>query len=660
MKRILLVASILLSLPLSAQKVQPADKARAAELVSQMTLDEKIAFLGGSSDGFHINGIPRLGIPEIRMADGPQGVRNDTRSTLYACGVAAAATWNPDLVGEMGKALGLDARARGVHILLGPGVNICRSPLCGRNFEYYGEDPFLASTTAVAYIRGVQQQGVMASVKHFALNNEEYDRHHHNSVADERTMHEIYFPAFRAAVEKAGVATVMTSYNLVNGVHASENPYLIGETLRGRWGFEGFTMSDWTSTYSPVGVVQNGVDLEMPHGFCMNKETLLPLLEKGVITEQQLSDKACRILENLIAYGFLDRPQKDESIPEDNAYSRDVALRLARECLVLLKNDGILPLGKRQKVALTGPMTDVIPCGGGSGSVDALHSVSVRDGLSSLGIRVVGEDKAAAIVVAVGFDSSNEKENSDRTFGLPEGQDEIVEKALATGKPVIVIVNAGGAVDVSRWIDKVSALIWAWYPGQEGGLAIAELLYGRYSPSGRLPVSFPAKLEDNPSQPWYTPMPAPTKRGYSVQQITYGEGVFMGYRGYGDVKPLFPFGFGLSYTTFEYSGLVVVKTPDGGCDVTVNVRNTGRKDGAETVQVYLGEVNPAVPRPYYELKGFKKVFLRKGEAESVTIHLDADAFEYFDSARLDWARGEGPFRIGVGSNSADIICETVL
>ena len=317
-------------LPVFAQEITPAHRERAAALTAQMTLQEKITFVAGFRDGFHIAPIERLGIPEVRLADGPQGVRNNTRSTLFACGVAAAASWNPELVNKMGIALGQDARARGVHVLLGPGVNIYRSPLCGRNFEYFGEDPFLAAETAVAYIQGVQSQGVMATVKHFALNNLEYDRHHTNSIADERTINEIYFPAFKAAVERGHVASVMTSYNLVNGVHSAENPYLIGETLRGKWNFQGFTMSDWTSTYSPVLLMQDGVDLEMPRGFCFNEETLSPLLERGVVTEAQLDAKVQRILQSGLSVGGREhRPSEKRWYPSFGPTSEDCSFRSA-------------------------------------------------------------------------------------------------------------------------------------------------------------------------------------------------------------------------------------------------------------------------------------------------------------------------------------------
>ena len=653
MKKSLILALLVLgALSLKAQAViGPEHQERAAALVQQMTLDEKISLIAGYQDGFHTAPVERLGIPEIRMADGPQGVRNNTKSTLFACGVAAAASWNPSLVREMGVALGQDSRARGVHILLGPGVNICRSPLCGRNFEYFGEDPFLAAETAVAYIEGVQSQGVMATVKHFALNNQEYNRHHVNSVADERTINEIYFPAFRAAVERAHVGSVMTSYNPVNGVHSAENAYLIGQTLRGKWNFQGFTMSDWTSTYTPLLMVQDGVDLEMPRAFCYTAETLKPLLERGVITEKQIDDKVCRILQTYIAFGFLDRPQLDSSIPEDNPYSREVAYRLACESIVLLKNDGILPLKKNRRIALSGPGAEVIPCGGGSGAVDPLYTVSLKEGLQLLGARF--SEKADVEIVALGFDKTTEKENHDRTFALPEGQETFVEEALARGRKVILIVNAGGAVDLSRIEGRVSAILWAWYPGQEGGKALAEILYGKVNPSGRLPVSFPRALEDNPAQPYYAPSEPYNKRGHTVVPTTYAEGIFTGYRGYGETAPLYPFGFGLGYTDFSYSELTVTPAGDG-FDVRLEVRNSGNRDGSETVQIYVHEENPCVPRPVRELKGFCKVSIPKGQARTVSVHLPREAFAYYDSDSHGWVVNPGAFTIEAGASAADI------
>jgi len=648
-------------------KVTAEHRSRAAALVKEMTLEEKCAYIGGSKDGFYIRPVERLGIPLIRMADGPQGVRNNTKSTLFACGVAAAASWNEDVVYEMGVALGQDSRARGVHILLGPGVNICRSPLCGRNFEYMGEDPYLASRSAVQYIKGVQSQGVMATVKHFALNNQETDRHHISSDADERTMNEIYFPAFKAAVD-AGVASVMSSYNLVNNVHSAENKWLLTDVLKDEWDFDGFVMSDWTSTYSTLGCVRSGLDLEMPEGFCMNYETIKPLMETGVVREEEIDRKVETILSNLIAYGFLDRPQLDTTIKEDNPYSREVAYRLSCESAVLLKNHGALPLKKGGKIALMGPRADIIPCGGGSGSVDPLYSISLYEGMKQLGedfpVTFVGEDyktsskilnEADAVVVSVGFDRNTEKEDHDRTFTLPEGQDEIIEYATANNDNVIVVVYSGGAIDMSRWHDKVSAIIMGWYPGQEGGLAIARMLAGEFSPSGRLPISIESKAEDNPCATTYYVGQPMTKRGFSTRYVTYSEGVFVGYRGYdrSGVKPLYPFGHGLTYTTFEYSDLVVRPSGDGA-DVLFTLSNTGSFDAAEVAQVYVGERQPCVARPAKELKGFEKIFVKAGESVHVKVHLPKSAFSFYDMDIHDWRVNPGVFDIRVGASVSDI------
>ena len=640
---------------------------RAAALVAQMTLEEKCDYIGGSKDGFYIRPIDRLGIPLIRMADGPQGVRNNTKSTLFACGVAAAASWNEDVVYEMGVALGQDSRARGVHILLGPGVNIYRSPLCGRNFEYMGEDPILSGNTAAQYIKGVQSQGVMATVKHFALNNQEFNRHHVSSDADERTMYEIYFPAFKAAVD-AGVASVMSSYNLVNNVHAAENKWLLTDVLRNEWGFQGFVMSDWTSTYSTLGCVRSGLDLEMPRGACMKYETIKPLIETGVIREKDIDAKVENILSSIIAYGFLDRPQLDTTIKEDNPYSREVAYKLSCESAVLLKNSGALPLNKGGKIALMGPRADIIPCGGGSGSVDPLYSISLYEGMNQLGedfpVDLIAEDykskakelqAADVVVVSVGFDKQTEKEDHDRTFSLPDGQDEMIEFALANNDNVVVVIYAGGGVDMSRWQDKVSAIVMGWYPGQEGGLAIARMLAGEFSPSGRLPLTIEARVEDNPTYTNYYVENPLTKRGHSTLNVTYGEGVFVGYRGYekNGVQPAYPFGHGLTYTTFEYSD-ITVKPSRGGYDLTFTLSNTGQYDAAEVAQVYVGEVNPTVLRPSKELKAYKKVFVKAGESVQVDVHLPKSAFAFYDVDSHDWKINSGEFNIMVGASSCDI------
>ena len=792
----------------AAQRIAPEAKERAAALVARMTLEEKLAYIGGY-DAFYIRSIPRLGIPAIRMADGPQCVRNDTRSTLYPCGIALAATWDRSLARAYGRALGRDARARGVHIMLGPGVNIYRSPLCGRNFEYYGEDPYLAAETAAEYIEGMQGEGVMATIKHFCGNNQEYDRHHVSSDIDERTLHEIYLPTFRKAVEEAGVGAVMSSYNLVNGQHMTENRDLIDGLLRERWGFEGIFMSDWDATYSVAGPVNNGLDLEMPGARYTNPENLRRLLDTGVVTEESIDGKCRHILQTLIAFGFLDREQKDASIPERNPASDATALEVARNSMVLLKNDGLLPFGRRtRRVAVMGPNAVKLPMGGGSGEGSPFEYVSVAGALQSEkgfrttlltpqgstalaasgrffapdgtpGLRcefyanrdlegpaavttihpevdffwegapaeglpedhfsarwtgefrpgrsgravftVSGDDGyrlfvdgrevlghwadhgvstktatldveagrsyairlefydnihtaevklqyagyspaeqaqtiagADVVVYCAGFDQTSESENSDRTFALPAGQADEIVSAAALNPNVVVVVNAGGGVDFTPFADRVRAVLLAWYPGQEGGTAVADILTGCVNPSGRLPVTIERRVEDNPTFGSYYPnvfrfQDSPLRR------VSYDEGVFVGYRGYdrNGTEPMYPFGYGLSYTTFAYDDLQATPAGDGW-QVSFTVKNTGRCAGTETAQVYVGDCEACVPRPVRELKGYERVTLAPGEQKRITIPLGRDAFAFYDGNRRAFRVEPGMFRIEVGASSRDM------
>ena len=795
----------------SAQsRITQQHKDRAAEIVSQMTLDEKIAYIGGY-ESWYIRPLERLGLPAVKMVDGPQGVRNNTRSTLYPSGVAAAATWNRELVEKMGIALGQDSRARGVHILLGPGVNIYRSPLCGRNFEYFGEDPYLASQIAVNYIKGLQSQDVMACIKHFAGNNQEWDRHAVSSDIDERTLHEIYFPAFEAAVKEADVASVMTSYNLLNGVHASESKYLNYDILRDEWGFEGLVMSDWTSCYSPLNVAVWGVDLEMPLPKCIKPEILHDLVTKGVLDVRYIDRKCRHLIQTILAYGFDKREQLDSSIPENNPYSDKVSHEISREAIVMLKNqDGFLPVRKGNFV-VCGPNADRIVTGGGSGFVTPIVNTSVAAGMSTIdrkvrctvlptevmelpgvvytsadmvqeGVKVEsyagiglsgkpvktyvadkvfinqaaaeahedlvlenvssrhtfyyspkadqtlkvyasGNDgvrfyingeilvdrwdgfswnrenllydfkkgqvyefvvehfnrtgstglelqfenlqisdpeairKADCVVVCLGHDSQTEKENFDRTFALPQGQEEYLRKVLALNENVVVVLNAGGGIDMTSWLPDVKAVLMAWYPGQQGGLAVSEIITGRIAPSGKLPVSIEKKFEDNPVyENYYENVDRiRTKNINPYSRVEYREGLFVGYRGYeaNGVEPLFPFGFGLSYTDFEYSDLKVAET-DEGASLTFVLKNVGKYAAAEVAQVYVGDVESSLIRPAKELKGFEKVYLEPGQSKTVTIELGENALRFYDPVKHGWVVEPGTFKVYVGSSSADI------
>ncbi len=805
-----LLCGILTVATLSAQQITDEAKRRAAELVSKMTLEEKLDYIGGYNR-FYIRPIERLGIPEIRMADGPQGVRNNTKSTMFASGIAVAATWNKEAVHNMGVGLGQDCRARGVHILLGPGVNIYRSPLCGRNFEYFGEDPYLAAQTAVQYIKGVQSQGVMACIKHYALNNQEWNRHHVSSDVDERTLHEIYLPAFRAAVEEAQVGSLMASYNLINSVHATENTYLNIDVLRNMWGFEGILMSDWTATYSAINSANGGLDLEMPSGRVMNYKHLAEAIANGVVDVRTIDTKVQNILQTLIAFGFFDRPQKDEKIGERNPFSDSASLELARNGVVMLKNDGILPLEKG-KVAVTGVQSKTIPTGGGSGWVNPFETCSVTEGLQQVesyktistddifsysleknfytssdlktpglkaecfntkncsgeavwsytakyirhnwkkgspkggvvkmdgfsirwsgvfcskqneellfelsgddGYRMFIDDEevisdwrnhartkrtylfkanankkynirieyfdnssdamvafqiynkgyinqnaktfkgADAVVVCVGFDSSTERENSDRTFELPYEQGDFIKKVAAINPNVIVVVNAGGGFEMESWLDSAKAVLLAWYPGQKGGQAIAEIISGKLSPSGHLPISIERKLEDNPTHgSYYHNLDVDTRKSPYLR-VNYKEGVFLGYRGYDrkEVKPLFPFGFGLSYTTFKYSNLKVSPSTNGYL-VEFDVTNTGKMDGAEVAQVYVGFNEKSVPHPVKELKGYDKVEIKSGETHHFAIEVPYNGLAYYDIFSHNWVDASKDVTVYVGSSSEEI------
>lgn len=791
---------------LNAQVVITSEaEQRAKEIVAKMTLKEKLRYMSGYTGGFSICPVPRLGLPEVFMADGPQGIRNNTKSTMYPSGILSAATWNRDLNYRLGRGLGQDAKARGVGILLGPGVNIYRSPLCGRNFEYFGEDPYLSGEVAKQYILGVQSEGVIATIKHFAANNQEWDRHHVSSEVDERTLQEVYFAPFRKAVKEAHVGAVMNSYNLLNGVHASENRWLNIDILRDTWGFKGILMSDWVSVYSTVGAANHGLDLEMPTGEYLNEELLMPAIEQGLITEATIDLKVQHILQTLIAFGFLDKEPKDTSIALDNPHSRQTALDIAREGIVLLKNEGnMLPL--KGRTVVMGSNAEVLVTGGGSGFVSPFSTVSIAEGLEQLqkrntirlkddllfddlkdaiyadegkrqkgfkaeyfknvelkgtpdatcmenqiahdwgtgvplegfpadgfsvrwtatyvpvtnglvrmtmcgrgGYRAYINDqlictdhlpereqvieveagkkyrlrveyhnyggdariglkagilnesllkqtlaKAKNVVLCVGFNNGDEDggiegEGADRSFALPKPRLELIRKVTFLHDNVVVVVNAGGGIDFSDWGDKVKAIVMAWYSGQEGGRAVAEILTGVISPSGKLPISIEHRWEDNPvSKSYYENM-----KFAEYKRTQYSEGIFMGYRGYdkSGIKPLYPFGYGLSYTTFAYGNLMVEKNGVNRVKVTFDISNTGKMDAAEVAQVYVHDVKSSVPRPYKELKGYEKVFLKKGETKRVTIELEDDAFSYYDMDKQRFVVEKGDFEILVGTSS---------
>jgi len=664
-------------LPLYLDPTQSVEN-RVEDLLSRMTLREKIDYIGGTNS-FYIREIQRLDIPPIKMSDGPMGARNNGPTTCYPAGIALAATWDTDMARKIGEALGRDCRARGVNILLAPAVNIYRSPLCGRNFEYMGEDPFLTAGLVVPLIEGIQSQQVLATVKHFACNNEEWDRHNISSEVDERTLNEIYLPAFKAAVQEAKVGCVMTAYNLLNGVHCSQNDWLINQTLKSEWGFEGFVMSDWTSTYDAVGCANGGLDLEMPSAKFMNETNLLPAIQAGQATESVIDDKVRRILRTIIAAGFLDRPQLRADIPLDDPTNDAVALAGARESIVLLKNQRhILPLdsSKIKTIAVLGPNSDLaVYCGGGSAFTRVFHAVTISEGIQQIAgdsIKILNSNQpqdaprlasqADVAVVCVGFNQrpvngrrtpqgTYEGEGHDRSFDLPDGQADLIRAVAAANPHTIVVINSGGGVAWDGWLDKVPSVLQAWYSGQESGRAVAEILFGQVNPSGKLPATFERRAQDNPTYPYYH-----INDGHKTP---YGEGIFVGYRGYDQnkTKPQFCFGFGLSYTAFKYSKIDVEPKQipaNGTVTVSVKVKNTGRCLGDEIVQLYIHPRSSSVPWPPKELRGFQRVSLNPGDKKTVTFTLPASQLAYYDVKSHGFIVEPGVFDLMVGSSSRDI------
>jgi beta-glucosidase len=686
---------------------QSSLEARVDAILQKMTLEEKISLCHGDSK-FTTNAIPRLGIPRRWMSDGPHGVREDVGpdtwnpagrtddfSTYMPVNICLAASWDPALANAYGSTIGEEARARGKHIMLGPGVNIMRTPLNGRNFEYFGEDPWLTSRLAVGYIQGEQSQGVASCVKHFAANNQETARNSVNVEMDERTLREIYLPAFHAAVTEGSVWTVMTAYNKFRDAYCSENEYLNDTILKGEWGFKGLVMSDWAGVHSTDGAVRHGMDLEMGTNRAYDDFYLAKPFREGVKNGTYplalLDDKVRRNLRVMIASGALDYTTKGALNSADH---QATARKVAESGMVLLKNENsLLPLqpAKIKTIAVIGDNAiHLHGHGGGSAGIKAFYEVSPLQGLinrvggnvnltfsqgykqpefrrgaaDAAGVRAtnaaagaldpqlvdraVRAAKAADIVIFVGglyHGRGADDEGSDRKdLKLPFGQDELIKKVVAANKHTVVVLLSGAPIEMDPWLAKTPAVLQAWYPGMEGGNAIASILFGDVNPSGKLPCSFPKKLADSPAHALNA---YPGVDGTE----TYKEGLFVGYRWFDTkaIEPLFPFGFGLSYTTFGYSNTV-----EKNGHMLVDVKNTGARDGAEVVQLYVEPVKPSVERPLKELKGFAKVILKAGETKTVEIALDPHAFAFYDPAKKAWVAEAGEYRLQVGASSRDI------
>ena len=602
-------------------------------------------------------------------------------------GICLAATWNPDLGYSEGEAIGQEARKRGKDIMLGPGVNILRTPLCGRNFEYLGEDPFLSSRMVVGYIRGAQSQDISSCVKHFALNNQEFERDSINVEVDERTLHEIYLPAFKAAVQEAGVWSVMGAYNQFHGQHCCENDYLLNKILKDEWGYKGLVMSDWAGVHDTREAALNGLDLEMGTERNYNDfylaQPYLDGLQSGAFPMAGLDEKVRRNLRVMIATHVLDANRKPGSL--NTAAHQTVARRVAEEGIVLLKNDNhTLPLDAKtlKSIAVIGEnATRLHAHGGDSSGIKAFYEITPLQGIvgqagkrvnviysegyqknggADLADRAIAAAKSADVVIYIGglnHDRGFDCEGADRTsLKMPYGQDELIQKIVAANPKTIVVLE-GTMVEMDAWLGQVPAVLQAWYPGMEGGNALARVLFGDVNPSGKLPATFPKKLSDSPAHALGN---YPGTNG----TVTYAEGLLVGYRWFDakNIEPLFPFGFGLSYTTFKYSNLKLVESDGGtnGAIVTAqfDLENTGAVAGAEVAQLYVHPDNPAVQRPEKELKGFKKVFLQPGERQTVSIALAQNAFAFYDPDKKGWVAEKGDYKILVGGSSRDIAVQS--
>lgn len=677
--------------------VGPEEAAKRADTVlARLTLEEKASMIGGE-DFFFIKGFQNHHIPRLYLSDATQGVhiRKELsgqleKSTAFPCPLALSATWNPDLGHEYARSIGEECRAGDIAVLLGPGMNNYRISQNGRNFEYFGEDPFLAARMIEQYVTGVQSTGTIATLKHFLCNNAEHQRRKTNSVVDERTLHEIYLPAFKAGID-AGAMAVMTSYNQINGEYPAQSRYVIDHLLRKDLGFQWLVMSDWWSTWDPEKTIKSGLDLEMPgHGTdripalkklgdIFVKTNALRLVREGKVSEADIARMARNIVRTSIAMGLYDRPVKDESFLAKFPDHEQTALRTAAESVVLLKNSGILPLDQSRvkKILVTGQYIDSIPRGRGSAEVQGYNTVTLRKALSAEFGSAVAFSKtpteteitsADAVLLSVG---TIDREGSDRPFALPVETDARILRISAMNPNVVVVVNSGGGIRMTKWNEKVAAILYAWYPGQNGNRALAGILSGRINPSGKLPITIEKRFEDTPGYSYLPPgEDVSTRRddmdpSVPIHDIVYNEGVFVGYRWYESkkIEPLYRFGYGLSYTTFAYRDLTVsARNLKRGeeCTVECTLKNSGKRRGMEVAQLYVQDAESSVPRPVKELKGFQKVDLEPGAETTVRFTLTERDLSFWDANTHGWRAEPGEFTIMIGASSDDIRLRTTM
>ena len=672
-------------------------KKQAIEILNQMTIDEKISIIGGYN-WFYTKGFEKFNIPALYLSDATQGVNirpelpnQLEKSVAFPSPIALTSTWNTELSNIYAKSIGEECRAGEIAILLGPGMNIYRISQNGRNFEYFGEDPYLAARMIENYVVGMQETGTIATLKHFIANNTEYKRRTSHSIVEDRALREIYLPAFEAGVN-AGAMAVMTSYNLVNGEYAGQSKDVITGLLREDLGFKWLVMSDWWSVWDAEKVIKSGLDLDMPGApredypdYTKNDEFFLrssakSLLEEGKVEEADINRMVTNILTTQIAIGLLDRPIKDTSYFEKFDNHIQVALQTARESMVLLKNNGVLPINKAANISilLTGEYSDKIPCGGGAAEVKGYNNLTMLAALKEVyGDNVSFIEKpdnqaiknADFIIYSCGtFDS----EGWDKSFDFPESVNKEIKKITSLNKKTIVAVSSGSGMNMTEWNDDVAGLIYSWYPGQIGFKAFAEIVAGITNPSGKLPITIEKTFKDSPGYGYipegkelYTGWQEDHKIIDPIIDVEYNEGIFVGYRWYEnkEIEPLYAFGFGLSYTSFKYSNLNIEKTSfKAGSTVKfqIDIENTGEVDGKEIVQVYIRDVDSSVERPLKELKDFQKVQLNSGIKKTLHFTLTERDFAFWDVKTENWVVEPGQFEILVGAASNKILAKELL
>lgn len=660
-------------------------------ILKALTLDEKVQMLSGSTTWL-TQPIKKDGvdIPAVRMSDGPSGLRREKMSggvnimqtpepaTCFPGAVTTGSSWDVDLVEEVGKAISVEAQSLGVSTVLGPGVNIKRGPLCGRNFEYFSEDPYLAGQMGGAWVHGVQSNNVGTSLKHYLANNQEYIRMTINSVVDERTLREIYMPAFEHIVKAKQPTTVMCSYNKLNGTYLSDHKRFLNDVLRDEWGFKGIVVSDWGAVNDRAEGVKAGMDLEMPGSHGLNDKSVYKALKDGTLTEEDIDKVVLRLIK--FAYENAEREKIGNGVTFDVEKHNAIARKAAEGGAVLLKNDGVLPLKKEQSIAVIGKLAKKLRYqGGGSSHILPTKLTSFTDALDTQGqayeyadgYTLKGEgykksliDKAVkaakgkdVVLLFIGLTDAFESEGYDRShINMPSSHITLINEILKVNKNVVVVLSCGSPVEIGNWDEKVRGILNLYLGGQAGGEAAYNLIYGKANPSGKLAETFPVKEQDFIGSKYFRMGP---------RTVEYREGVYVGYRYYDSAnKPVkYPFGYGLSYTQFEYSNLrASASAINEGDDysITFTIKNIGKVAGAEVAQVYVNDVESTLYRPAKELKGFKKVYLEPGQEKDVTISLDSRAFAYYNVAINDWHVESGDFRILVGASSRDIKLETTV